>query len=350
MMGHQVRARERLARVEIDITRSKAFDLRKQGGVFRALMWAAATGRIGGIMASPPLRGTQDEELVAKAMWCSTVAKAANNYYGVTTPFVLFEGTKLMSYVNPQEENLVNNKLSRPWKEFTDVMFLEGQGETMVTNLDFGESTSSTTTAQGRWTTRFKETIIQAIERWRCQPEMRQITRWLAKMDAGNFLSSLTDRELEQWRIHVRNNHQPYHRNCKTCVESSGTGRRHVKIKTPSSYCLSLDVCGPFRQRGVDPDHADYRYALIGAYVIPMLQGEVRDGGPHKGEVRDGGPHESEVRDGGPHKGEVRDGGPENSCQRLSDHGVPVHGGDFEPEVVEDRGHGSWSRSTTRLA
>ena len=99
---------------------------------------------------------------------------------------------------------------------------------------------------------------------------MRQITRWLAKMDAGNFLGSLTDRELEQWRVHVRNNHQPYHRNCKTCVESSGTGRRHVKIKTPSSYCLSLDVCGPFRQRGVDPDHADYRFALIGAYVPPQ--------------------------------------------------------------------------------
>ena len=207
---------------------------------------------------------------------------------------------------------------------------------------------------------------------------MRQITRWLAKMDAGNFLGSLTDRELEQWRVHVRNNHQPYHRNCKTCVESSGTGRRHVKIKTPSSYCLSLDVCGPFRQRGVDPDHADYRLALIGAYVIPKLQGEVRDGGPHRGEVRDGGahgsevrdggphegevrdggphegevrdggphegevrdggPHEGEVRDGGPHGGEVRDGGPDDSSQKLSDHSVPVHGGDFEPEVVEDTG------------
>ena len=104
--------------VEVDITRSKAFDLRKQSGDFRALMWAAATGKIGGIMASPPLRGRQDEELVAKAMWCSTVAKAANNYYGLATPFVLFEGAKLMNYVYPQEENLENNKLSRPWKEF----------------------------------------------------------------------------------------------------------------------------------------------------------------------------------------------------------------------------------------
>ena len=149
---------------------------------------------------------------------------------------------------------------------------------------------------------------------------MRQITRWLAKMDAGNFLGSLTDRELEQWRVHVRNNHQPYHRNCKTCVESSGTGRRHVKIKTPSSYCLSLDVCGPFRQRGVDPDHADYRFALIGAYVIPKLQGEVRDGGPHRGEVRDGGAHGSEVRDGGPHEGEVRDGGPHEAKYEMGVH------------------------------
>ena len=90
----------------------------------------------------------------------------------------------------------------------------------------------------------------------------------------------------------------------------------------------------------MDPDHADYRFALVGAYVIPRLQGELRDGGPHESEVRDGGPHESEVRDGGPHEGEVRDGGPRDIEGGLSDRAVPIYGGDFIPEVVQDTGQG----------
>ena len=232
------------------------------------------------------------------------------------------------------EERADGSDVARTWSSFTEVMFLEGQGEAVVTNLGYDEAPQGTTTSGGRWSEEFKRATVDAILKWRSQPKNRQLMKWLAKMDAGNFLGSLTDRELEQWRVHVRNNHMPYDRRCKTCVESGGTGRKHVKIKTPSSYCLSLDVCGPFRNRGVDPDHADYRSALVGAYVVPDL--EVRDGSPHEGEVRDGGPHGSEVRDGGPHGGEVRDGGP----LKDDDSRVPVRDGDFVPEVAEDAGIG----------
>ena len=380
--------------VEIDIARSRAHDLRKPHGAYRALCWAAATGRISGMLASPPLRSPDDEELVAKTMWCSTIAKAANHFHGTVSPFVMIEGKKLMDYVFLEEEGRARSGLASVWPSYVEAMSIERQGPALVSNLDYVDTPQCTTTATGRWSEGFVEATVKAIQEWKWHPETRQIARWLAKMDAGNFLSSLTDRELEQWRAHVKNNHLPYNRKCRTCVESSGTGRKHVRIKTPSSYCLSLDVCGPFRHRGVDPDHADYRFALVGAYVIPTLdvrdggpqgsdvrdggpqgsdvrdggpqgsdvrdggpqgsdvrdggpQGsDVRDGGPQEGDVRDGGPQEGDVRDGGPQGGDVRDGGPQGGDVRdggpyiISDVHVPVRGGDFVPEVAEDLGVG----------
>ena len=366
--------------VEMDILRSKAFDFRRTAGAYRAVLWAAATGRIKGTMASPPMRTGADEELLAKTMWCSVVSKAARAARNEPPPFLMIEGAKVMSYMEAGKVHDQPTGLQRTWPRYLDTMGIEAQYDSMVSNLDYEPTTMTTSSRTGRWTTEFKEETVKAINRWLWAPDFKQKAKWMARMDAGSFLESLSDKELEQWRVHLRNNHIPYNRKCKTCVESSGTGRRHVKIKTPSSYCLSLDVCGPFRKRGADPDHSDYRFALVGAYVIPKLlrevrdggphrdevrdggphrdevrdggphkdevrdggphRDEVRDGGPHKDEVRDGGPHKHEVRDGGPHRDEVRDGGPDQHEEGLSDSAVPIYGGDFEPEVSEDTGFG----------
>ena len=40
--------------LEMDILRSKGFNLLKLEGVYRALLWGAATGRIEGIIGAPP--------------------------------------------------------------------------------------------------------------------------------------------------------------------------------------------------------------------------------------------------------------------------------------------------------
>ena len=47
--------------IEIDIVRSKAFDLRTAAATYRAVMWGAATGKVKGVMASPPARTEGDE-------------------------------------------------------------------------------------------------------------------------------------------------------------------------------------------------------------------------------------------------------------------------------------------------
>ena len=157
------------------------------------------------------------------------------------------------------------------WQSVLEDMCLVEVGDSIVTNLDIGDLVPSTSVEGGRWTEEFKKAVIQAVARWHREPEMVQVGKWMARMDAdpGAFLKKLSERELKFWKAHVRNNHMPYDRRCSTCVMSTGNGRIHRRIRTPSGLCLSLDICGPFRKRGEDPDHRDYKYALIGAYCLP---------------------------------------------------------------------------------
>ena len=261
--------------VEIDIEKSKAFDMRKVAGAYRAILWASARGMVTGIIGSPPCRGPQDEQLVAKQVWLTTVAKAsrAMSYDGPV--FAMIEGEKVLKNIRDDSDGALPG-LKKSWGTLMDDLCLEEFQGTMFTNLDMGDSVPSST-RNGCWTNDFKETIVQAVRRWEKEPEMVQVGKWMAKMDADPhaFLSKLTEKELKFWKTHIKNNHIPYDRRCRTCVVSTGTGRSHRRVKTPSAHCLSLDICGPFRKRGIDPDHRDYRYALIGAYCLPKFHGEI---------------------------------------------------------------------------
>ena len=82
--------------VQVDINRSKAEDMGMVAGVYRALLWAAATGRVDGIIGSPPPTRV---DLVQKMMWLMVVAKAARSHQAGHPVFMMFEGRKLMDLV-----------------------------------------------------------------------------------------------------------------------------------------------------------------------------------------------------------------------------------------------------------
>ena len=133
-----------------------------------------------------------------------------------------------------------------------------------------------TTGEAAAWTPKFKKEIVEAVGRWWKEPEALQIVKWAwaKKLDVKGFLESFSEKDLRMWRTHVRNNHTPYSRHCRTCVSSSGVGRIHKRVKHPSAHCLSPDVAGPFRVQAADPDHTDYRYLLVGAHTYPRLEKE----------------------------------------------------------------------------
>ena len=85
--------------LEVDIARSKAFDMNKFGGVYRGLLWAAATGRIAGVIGAPPCRNSSDTSLVMKQLWLTLVAKAAAIRQGEFPVFAVVEGRKLFETI-----------------------------------------------------------------------------------------------------------------------------------------------------------------------------------------------------------------------------------------------------------
>ena len=45
---------------------------------------------------------------------------------------------------------------------------------------------------------------------------------------------------LEGWKAHLRNDHRPYYRGCKTCLETCGQARHHRKVVMQDSYTLAV--------------------------------------------------------------------------------------------------------------
>ena len=225
-------------------------------GIYRALLWAAATGRIDGIIGSPPSR----PELVQKMMWLSVVSKAARATHGGHPVFVLMEGKKVMKLArNPGVDRW--RSISSSWEAFAETACLEEVGDNMMTNLKFEEPVPLAVGDDSAWTTDFKQAIVSSIGDWGPKPEALQVVKWMKKPDAeqGKFLEGFTDKELQMWRTHVRNNHLPFNRRCGTCVRSSATGKAHRRARRPSAHCLSLDTL---------QDHFDIEWQILIARTI----------------------------------------------------------------------------------
>ena len=87
-------------------------------------------------------------------------------------------------------------------------------------------------------------------------PENFERVGSLAKFNAG------------EWKLHLQNDHLPYRRDCRVCVEKA-SGRPHRRISHPSAYSLAIDLAGPFRNVGA----GGYKYLMVGCYRFPKLVG-----------------------------------------------------------------------------
>ena len=120
------------------------------------------------------------------------------------------------------------------------------------------------------WKRPFQNEVGLAVDRWRIRPDEMFLGHMLHKLDSD---SPWSEKDFRYWRRHVANGHLPFDRRCRTCVQTAATGRAHRRVIAPSCYTLSLDVCGPFRVKGEYGGSKGFRYALIGTYLMPKLDG-----------------------------------------------------------------------------
>eukprot|EP00435_Cladocopium_sp_Y103_P062154 s1305_g23.t1 len=117
---------------------------------------------------------------------------------------------------------------------------------------------------------------------------------------------------LDQWKIHLQNDHQPYYRGCRTCLEACGQSRHHRKIDTPESYTLGIDLAGPFK-KGLD-QLGEGRYMLVGTFTLPTTP----EGRPLHLKEESKGPDDRCRNPGGEGDGSAVSGvpnGPAGSCR-----------------------------------
>ncbi|CAE7219459.1 unnamed protein product [Symbiodinium sp. KB8] len=116
-----------------------------------------------------------------------------------------------------------------------------------------------------RWSIPFKEIVAEAIADYHsgCWSEEEEIVK------AGAQLNKLTRELREAWHRRLMNDHQPYRADCSVCINAQATGYQHRRRLHPTMYTMALDLAGPFKQKGRDMDHDDYKYIMVAAYRCP---------------------------------------------------------------------------------
>ena len=90
-------------------------------------------------------------------------------------------------------------------------------------------------------------------------------------------LNVLTAAQKEEWRSHILRGHLPYRRDCKYCVEGSGLGVQHRRVKHPQAFSLSIDLFGPMSgaERGRDEQSVSgnphLKFGLVGVFRLPKM-------------------------------------------------------------------------------
>ena len=268
----------------------KGWDLTKRNGVWKLLLWAACTGRVAGILASPPsdLRG-EKRVLGTQDMFLWSLASVAT---GRRIPFV-------SGHVDAQDE--ARQRFGR-WSGMDPLVISQGAlaGEfehktTIMTNLDLGYLGALPTKGkegippEGRhWTKGFRLGIVGALSGKpigvTCDSLDEVIRRssvapkdgMCVDFEDGEFaVKELSQRELDEWKAHVMRGHLPYRRDCRRCVEGSGLGVQHRGVKHKAMFTLSIDLFGPMakHEKGQDEESVSanphIRYGLVGAFRVP---------------------------------------------------------------------------------
>ena len=69
------------------------------------------------------------------------------------------------------------------------------------------------------------------------------------------------------WQAHFDHGHNPFRNDCTVCLEGAGRDRQRRHLECRTSYCLSIDICGPFQEGWDQASGPSPRYFLVGNVV-----------------------------------------------------------------------------------
>eukprot|EP00439_Symbiodinium_sp_Y106_P018324 s9351_g2.t1 len=283
--------------VEVDLSTSKGWDLADQG-LWKALSWAAFTGRVSAVLADPPVRtwhqvktgdgshtklrtyeepwGTQGlaQALQARVnvdtltgiqpLWLWTVASIAK---GEGIPICLTAGEPGGEGIEAWEQ-LVMDPFAR-WSNCSSLtLFGEGvpQG-----NSEARPEVRAVEQEEPKAPAEEEEDLMRELDLIPLEEgEVRQSTPKKAPPPKKEGTASvLSEKEREGWKRHLAAHHLPFRRDCLQCVMSGSLGLQHRRVRHPAMYALSYDLAGPFKELGRDERGGKYKYALVAGLRVP---------------------------------------------------------------------------------
>ena len=128
----------------------------------------------------------------------------------------------------------------------------------------------------GSWTTSIRRSLARDLK----ETGLASTRAW-HRQEISPDLRKLSAEQA--WRLHVERDHVPFRKDCEQCVMSLGSGRPHRRTKQKSAYVLSVDIGGPLRATSRDGHGYGYRYFLAASYTKPRFADQP-DPAPHSPE------------------------------------------------------------------
>ena len=72
------------------------------------------------------------------------------------------------------------------------------------------------------------------------------------------------------WQAHFDFNHVPFRHDCSVCLETAGRDRHRKALECKTSFCLSVDVAGPFQAGEDQASGPAPRYMLVANLTVPV--------------------------------------------------------------------------------
>ena len=106
------------------------------------------------------------------------------------------------------------------------------------------------------------------------------LIRYLRKLDEHELgeshereaESKVSKLDIESWKEHVRNQHRPYRRDCRRCMEMMGIDAPHRRgLGDKAAHCLSYDILGPMPQGEDVGMGTKVKYIMVATVAVPKL-------------------------------------------------------------------------------
>ena len=87
--------------------------------------------------------------------------------------------------------------------------------------------------------------------------------------------------DMSAWKRHVQNQHRPYRRDCRRCLEMMGSDGHHRRTAGDrASYCLTMDIVGPMPVGDDVGTGEKSKYMMVSTIAIPRIPLEDDPKGP----------------------------------------------------------------------